>query len=100
VFAAAQLDIKIEDRFGNPSVPREWFLVPFEAIKEAINRLKDRSLTNYAYDPEVESLRLGDQFNWRAIFLVQVGGYERKQQGLGFTATYEMPPGWFSQKTA
>jgi len=48
VFAAVRLEIKIEDRFGNPSVPREWFLVPFEEIEEAINRLKDRSLTNYA----------------------------------------------------
>ena len=58
MFAAVRLNIEIEDRFGNPSVPRECFLVPFEEIEEAINRLKDRSLTNYAYDPEVASLRL------------------------------------------
>lgn len=58
VFAAAQLDIEIKDRFGKPIVPREWFLVPIAAIEDAINRLKDGSLTKYSYEPEVASLRL------------------------------------------
>lgn len=26
IFAAARLDIEIKDRFGNPVIPREWFL--------------------------------------------------------------------------
>ncbi|WP_323034146.1 GIY-YIG nuclease family protein, partial [Pararhodobacter sp.] len=32
VFGSARLDIKVEDRFGQPVVPREWFLVPLFVI--------------------------------------------------------------------
>lgn len=60
MFAAAQLDIEIKDRFGKPSVPREWFLVPFSAIEDAVERLKDGSLTKYVYDPEIAELKLRD----------------------------------------
>jgi hypothetical protein len=28
IFGAARLDIQIKDRFGQPVIPREWFLVP------------------------------------------------------------------------
>lgn len=51
VFAAAQLDIAIQDRFGNPVKPREWFLVPLQAIGEAVQRIRDGTITDYAYDP-------------------------------------------------
>jgi len=55
-FSPARLDIKIQDRFGKPVQPREWFLVPLPAIKEAIDRLKDKSLHQYRYDPTNASL--------------------------------------------
>lgn len=55
-FSPARLDIKIQDRFGKPVQPREWFLVPLPAIKEAIDRLKDKSLHRYRYDPTSASL--------------------------------------------
>lgn len=51
IFAPAQLDLTIEDRFGKPVKPREWFLVPLPAIDEAVNRIRDGSITNYVYDP-------------------------------------------------
>lgn len=51
VFGAAQLDLTIEDRFGNPVKPREWFLVPLHVIDEAISRIRDGSLTEYEYNP-------------------------------------------------
>jgi len=57
VFEAARLDIEIMDRFGHPSVPREWFLVPLEAVNEAVERLKDGSLTKFVYDPEIAALK-------------------------------------------
>jgi hypothetical protein len=57
VFASARLDIEIKDRFGNPSVPREWFLVPLNAVDEAVERLKDGSLTKFVYDPEFAALK-------------------------------------------
>lgn len=56
VFDSAQLDIAITDRFGNPVRPREWFLVPFFVIDEAIGRIKDGSITDYVYDPKIAKL--------------------------------------------
>lgn len=50
LFAAAQLDLTIEDRFGKPVKPREWFLVPLPVIDEAVQRIRDGSITGYLYD--------------------------------------------------
>jgi hypothetical protein len=52
VFDPAQLDIEIKDRFGNPVKPREWFLVPVFVIDEAVERIKDGTITQYVYDPK------------------------------------------------
>ncbi|MGS0755369.1 GIY-YIG nuclease family protein [Roseateles sp. GG27B] len=51
LFGAAQLTLTIEDRFGQPVRPREWFLVPLHVIDEAVSHLKDGTLTSFAYDP-------------------------------------------------
>lgn len=51
-FAAARLDLELKDRFGFQVEPREWFLVPFAVIEEAIEKLKDGSIENFRYDPE------------------------------------------------
>lgn len=56
IFDPARLDIEINDRFGNPVVPREWFLVPFGAVDEAVERIKDGSIRNYLYDPKEAQL--------------------------------------------
>ena len=56
LFASAKLDIEMRDRFGKPYKPREWFLVPLEAIKEAVERLKDGTLSEYVYDPKIAKL--------------------------------------------
>jgi hypothetical protein len=52
LFAAARLDITINDRFGNPVQPREWFLVPIFVIDEVVERIKDGTITNYTYAPQ------------------------------------------------
>lgn len=52
LFGAAQLDLTIEDRFGNPVKPREWFLVPLHVIDEAVQRIRDGSITGVVYDPK------------------------------------------------
>ena len=57
LFAAAQFDLTIEDRFGNPVKPREWFLVPLHVIDEAVSRLKDGSITQVVYDPKEARLK-------------------------------------------
>lgn len=50
LFGAVQIDLTIPDRFGHPVKPREWFLVPLQAIDEAVKRIVDGSITEYAYD--------------------------------------------------
>jgi hypothetical protein len=56
IFGRARVDIEINDRFGNPVVPREWFLVPLFAVDEAVQRIKDGSITDYVYDPKTAKL--------------------------------------------
>lgn len=56
VFDPARLDIEIKDRFGQPVIPREWFLVPLFVINEAVDRIKDGTITSYTYDPKAAAL--------------------------------------------
>lgn len=56
VFEPARLDIEIKDRFGNPVVPREWFLVPLFVVNEAVERIKDGTITEYIYEPNAARL--------------------------------------------
>jgi hypothetical protein len=51
IFEPARLDIEIKDRFGNPVIPREWFLVPLFVIDDAVEKIKDGTITGYVYDP-------------------------------------------------
>ena len=56
LFGAVQLDLTIEDRFGNPVKPREWFLVPLHVIDEAVERIRNGSITDVLYDPQTARL--------------------------------------------
>ncbi|NKF94891.1 hypothetical protein GO290_01950 [Ralstonia solanacearum] len=56
LFGAVQLDLTIEDRFGHPVKPREWFLVPLHVIDEAVQRIRDGSITEVVYDPKTARL--------------------------------------------
>ena len=56
IFDQARLDIEIEDRFGKPVLPREWFLVPIHAIDDAVEKIKDGTITQYVYDPSAAAL--------------------------------------------
>lgn len=56
LFAAAQLDITLQDRFGRPVRPREWFVVPLAVIDEAVSRITDGSITEYTYDASLGRL--------------------------------------------
>jgi len=55
-FEAARMEIEIRDRFGNPVVPREWFLVPLFVIDEVVEKIKDGTIQHYSYDTETASL--------------------------------------------
>ncbi|OWJ73822.1 hypothetical protein CDV52_19875 [Haematobacter missouriensis] len=58
IFGNAQLNIEIADRFGRPVTPREWFLVPLFVIDEAVQKIKDGTITEFRYDPGKASLVL------------------------------------------
>lgn len=51
IFNPARLEIEIADRFGRPFAPKEWFLVPLFVIDEAVQRIKDGTIADHAYDP-------------------------------------------------
>lgn len=56
IFGAAQLDLTLEDRFGKPVKPREWFLVPLHIINEVVQHFVDGTATGLVYDPQSASL--------------------------------------------
>lgn len=57
IFEPARLEIEIMDRFGRPVVPREWFLVPLFAINDAVDKIRDGTITSYRYDPHAAELK-------------------------------------------
>ncbi|WP_349811289.1 GIY-YIG nuclease family protein [Xanthomonas dyei] len=56
IFQEARLDLTLQDRFGNPVKPREWFLVPLHVIDEAVKRIQDGTITDFVYDPAQAAL--------------------------------------------
>ena len=58
VFAPAQIDVAITDRFGKPVQPREWFLVPEFVVAEAVERIKNGTIIDHIYDPQQAGLVL------------------------------------------
>ena len=56
IFGPARLDIEIKDRFGQPVIPREWFLVPLFVVDEVIDKIRDGRITGYVYDPKAAAL--------------------------------------------
>lgn len=58
VFAGAQLNLTVPDRFGHMVKPREWFVVPLNVVNEAVERIRDRSIVSYRYNPATGQLEL------------------------------------------
>ena len=56
IFDPVRLDIEVKDRFGNPVIPREWFLVPLFVIDDAVEKVKDGTITDFMYDPATAML--------------------------------------------
>jgi hypothetical protein len=55
-FDNVRLDVGLRDRFDIPVQPREWFLVPLDAIEEVIEKIKAGTINQFRYDPETASL--------------------------------------------
>ncbi len=56
LFSAVQIDLTIEDRFGHPVKPREWFLVPLHVLDDAVRRIQNGTIVNSVYDPATAKL--------------------------------------------
>lgn len=62
-FREAQADIQIPDRFGNMVKPKEWFFLPLDVIKEAINILQNDDIRSYRYNSsDISITRAEDLF--------------------------------------
>lgn len=57
-FAKACLDIDLYNEQGQRLNPREWFVVPFEVIEEAIQLILNENIVNYEYDPLTKKIKL------------------------------------------
>jgi len=57
-FANACLNIDLFDKKGQRITPREWFVVPFEIIEEAIQLIINESIMNYEYDSINKKIKL------------------------------------------
>jgi len=53
-FASACLDIDLFNEKGQRLNPREWFVVPFEIIEEAIELILNEDIINYKYDNDTK----------------------------------------------
>ncbi len=58
IFSGARLDVEIKDRFGEPIIPREWFLTPLFVIDEVVERIRNGTITGYVYDRNTAKLVL------------------------------------------
>lgn len=57
-FATACLNVDVFDSSGQRITPREWFVVPFNIIEEAVELILNGSIIYYQYNPESKSLIL------------------------------------------
>ncbi|MBU2939850.1 GIY-YIG nuclease family protein [Lacinutrix sp. C3R15] len=57
-FASTCLDIEFTNDKGQRINPREWFVVPFEIIDEAIQLILNGNIVNYTFDVESMSIKL------------------------------------------
>ena len=55
-FSGARLELEINDRFGKPVKPKEWFLIPLEAIETVVEHIQSGTIEQYYYDPATASL--------------------------------------------
>lgn len=52
VFADVRLDLTQVDRSGRDYDPAEWFIVPLEAINQAVAMIMSGEIVEYVYDPQ------------------------------------------------
>ena len=57
VFADAALDVTITDKNGREYTPREWYCVPIQAVRHAVELIDNGEIVNYMYDPNDQIMK-------------------------------------------
>lgn len=57
VFADAALDVTVTDKNGRDYTPREWYCVPIQAIRHAVELIESGEIVNYIYDPTIQEMK-------------------------------------------
>jgi hypothetical protein len=55
-FDHTRLAVELPDRFGYAVKPKEWFLLPLEAIEAVVQAIQDGTIDHYVYDQATASL--------------------------------------------
>lgn len=56
VFSDVQFQLKVYDEDGILHIPTEWFVVPHEIVNLVIQKIVDGTITQYAYNAEMQCL--------------------------------------------
>lgn len=56
IFSEAALEIIITDKNGEEYSPKEWYSVPIQAIRHAIDLIDSGEITNYVYNSELQQM--------------------------------------------
>lgn len=57
-FASACLNIDLYNQNGLRITPREWFVIPFDVIEQAIEMILDESILDFTYDNNLHKIVL------------------------------------------
>ncbi len=55
-FAKVCVDLKVADNKGQMHQPREWFIVPYNVIVQAINLIANEQIVHYRYDHQMKKI--------------------------------------------
>jgi hypothetical protein len=55
-FAEVCVDLKVADSKGKMHQPREWFIVPYDVIIQAINLIANEQIVHYRYDVQLKEI--------------------------------------------
>ncbi len=55
-FVEVCVDLKVADNKGKMHQPREWFIVPYDVIVQAINLIANEQIVHYRYDVQLKKI--------------------------------------------
>lgn len=86
VFHQVNFKVKVYDDKGEEYEPSEWYVVPLGIIDKVIERIIDRTIVDYVYNPQMQSLekhlvRQTSTFDTRGLKVLKltIGNYDLQQ---------------------